>query len=294
MTVLIQNAIDAVSLGSIYALLALGVALLFGIVRLINFAHGELIMIGGYSLYVLRDLPLVLSAAAALGIVALAAVVMERLAFRPLRGADASTLLVTSFAISYFLQNLAILVFSSEPKSVDLAPFFVQSLTVGDLRIPQLSLVVIASTAVLIAALVLLLRRTMVGIQMRAASEDFEMVRLLGVSANRVIVVAFAISGTLAAVAALLLVAQTGGVSPEMGLAPVIVAFVVTVLGGMGSLSGAALGGFALGIVSVTLQVTLPAAQVPYRDSFVFALVIVVLLFRPEGLVPHTAGRVRV
>ncbi len=290
----VQHTTDAISLGSIYALLALGVALLFGIMQLINFAHGELILVGGYSLFLFSDWPLLLAIAASLAIVAAAAVLMERLAFRPIRGADASTLLVTSFAISYFLQNSTILAFSSQPKSVALSPFFAESFQIGDLRIAKLSIVVIAVTIVLITGLVVLLRKTMIGTQMRAASEDFKMARLLGVPANRVIVVAFSISGLLAGVAALFLVAQTGGVSPQMGLAPVIIAFVATVIGGMGSLAGAALGGFGLGVVSTLLQVALPEDLRPYRDAFVFALVIVVLLFRPEGLIPNAAARVRV
>lgn len=294
MTTVIQYAIDAISLASLYAVLALGIALIFGVMRLINFAHGELIMIGGYALLYLADVPWPLTIAATVGIVVVFALALERSAFRPVRDANPATLLVTSFALSYMLQNLALIIFGGRAKTVSLSASLAESFEVGDLRIPKLNVVTVAVTAALLVGLVAFLKRTPIGIQMRAAAEDFTMARILGVRANAVIATAFALSGLLAAVASYLLVAQRGSVTPGMGLNPVIIAFIATVIGGMGSLSGAALGGAVLGTLSVALQAGLPAELRPFRDAFVFGAVFAILLLRPQGLVVTRAARTRI
>lgn len=295
MTDFLQTLIDGASLGSLYALLALGVALVFGVMNLINFAHGELLMIGGYTFYVLGGaLPWPLVGAIVVAVVALSAVAMERTAFRPLREADAATMLVAAFALAYLLQSVAQFAFGSRAKSLSVSPFFDDSVSVLGLRVAASDLLIMAVTAVLLTGLVLFLRRSPIGVQMRAAAEDFRMARLLGVRANRVIAAAFAISGAFAGVAAVLFVGQTGLLTPTLGLAPVLVAFVATVMGGMGTLSGSALGGFLLGVLSVMLQRYLPEDLRPYRDAFVFAAVIGVLLVRPQGLLAPRAGVARV
>lgn len=291
---MIQYAIDAISLASLYAVLALGIALIFGVMRLINFAHGELIMIGGYALLYLADVPWPLTIAATIGIVVVFALALERSAFRPVRDANPATLLVTSFALSFMLQNLAIIIFGARAKTVALSASLTESFEVGGLRISKLNVLTVAVTAVLLVGLVAFLKRTQIGIQMRAAAEDFTMARILGVRANAVIATAFALSGLLAAVASYLLVAQRGSVTPGMGLNPVIVAFIATVIGGMGSLSGAALGGAVLGSLSVALQAGLPVELRPFRDAFVFGAVFAILLLRPQGLVVTRAARTRV
>jgi len=285
MSEFLQHVVDAVSLGSLYALLALGIALIFGIMRLLNFAHGELIMIGGYGLWLLRGAPTVLQLAGAAALVVAAALIMERVAFRPLRGADAAVLLVSSFAVSFLLQNLAIVVFGSRAKGVELPAWLSDNVTIGDLRLPVLSIVTVVVTGVLLAALGLFFNRTSLGVQMRAAAESFSTARLLGVRANTVITAAFAISAALAAVAGFLLVAQGGTVTATMGSTPVLIAFVATIIGGLGSLKGAVYGGYFLGIVTVVLQVALPLTLRPYRDAFVYLAVIGVLLLRPQGIV---------
>lgn len=294
MTYVVQNAIDAVTLGSIYALFALGIALIFGIMQLINFAHGELIMIGGYTLLLLGHPPWPLLIVGTVVVVMVFALGMDRLAFRPVRGASPPTLLVTSFALSYFLQNLATLVFSSRPKSVSLSPVLTEFFLVGGVRIPKLDIIAVCTTAVLLTSLAVFLKKAPLGMQMRAAAEDFEMARLLGVRANTVIATAFALSGLLAGVAALLLVAQTATLFPVMGINPVIIAFVATVIGGMSSLAGAVLGGFVLGSLSVTFQAALPLEFRVYRDAFAFAAVIAILLIRPQGLVVARTARTRI
>jgi branched-chain amino acid transport system permease protein len=285
MTELAQNVIDALSLGSLYALLALGVALIFGIMRLLNFAHGQLIMVGGYALWALDGAPAPLQFLGAILIVISAALFLELVAFRPLRNADPAVLLVSSFAVAFLMENLALVIFGGRAKGVSLPDWLSDSLTVASLRIPVLSIVSVVAAAVLLAALALFFNRTSIGIQMRAAAESFSTARLLGVRANTVIMAAFAISGVLAATASLLIVAKGGTVTPAMGTAPVLIAFIAVIIGGLGSLKGAVYGGYLLGILTVVLQVVLPLSLRPYRDAFVYGVVLLVLTVRPQGLV---------
>lgn len=281
----IQSGIDAVALGALYAVFALGLALVYSIMRLVNFAYGELIMIGGYALALITGVPLVVLAIITVAIVAIAAVGMERAAFRPVRGADPATLLITSFALSFLLQNLARVAFTGLPRSVDLSATLVRPVRLGDVIIPKINVLSIVVCIVLLGSLGIFLRRTSLGVQMRAAAEDFATARLMGVRANTVIAIAFAVSGLLAGAAAFLLVAQSGTVFPTMGVNAIVVAFIATVLGGMGSLRGAVAGGFVLGALTVTLQVALPLDLRPFRDAFVFLIVLCVLVLRPEGLI---------
>jgi branched-chain amino acid transport system permease protein len=284
-TDVIQHLIDALSLGSLYALLALGIALIFGIMNLINFAYGELIMIGAFTLYLLDGLPWPLQLLACLVVAMLAAMAMERTAFRPFRGASAPVLLVTSFALSFALQSLATVIFGSRAKGVALPSFLDKSLSIGDVSFSTLNVITVVVMLVTVAALATFLRSTMVGVQMRAAAENFKTAQLVGVRSNYVILVAFALSGLFAGVAAILIVAQGGTVTPTIGAAPVLIAFVATIIGGLGSLYAAALGGFFLGGLTVLLQVVLPDGLAPYRDAFVYGGVILVLLVRPQGLI---------
>ncbi len=294
MTWFIQALVDATSIGSIYALTALGIGLIFGIMRLINFAHAEFITIAVYvvMLTIAFGFPVALFAAG-LGVLILA-LLSERLAFRPVRGAEPSTLLITSFALSYLLQNTLVLVFGARPSGLNILPTLSQPILVGGVRLPIIHLVTIAVTILLLAATGAFLRRTRMGIEMRAAAADFQMARLLGVRANRVIAAAFGLSGILATAAAILYVAQTGVVEPRLGLHLALIGFVATVVGGMGSLPGAVLGGLAVGMVTVFLQVLLPADLRPYREAFVYLAVILVLVLRPQGLFRPASAKERV
>jgi branched-chain amino acid transport system permease protein len=289
-----QNVVDAVSLGSLYALFALGIALIFGIMRLINFAHGELIMLAAYTVVLLAGAPFLVVVFGSLAVAIAAALLMDRVAFKPVRGANAATLLVTSFAVSFLVQNLLILTEGSTPKATSISTSITKSVDIGGVAISRLDIVTVATTIILLAALGAFLSRTAMGIQMRAAAENFDVARLMGVRADRVIATAFAISGLLAGVGALLLVAETGTVSPTLGLNPVLVAFVATVMGGLSTLSGAVLGGYVLGAVTVALQVALPIELRSYRDAIAYAIVILVLVARPQGLVVSRAVEARV
>jgi branched-chain amino acid transport system permease protein len=294
MALFIQHVIDALTYGSQFALYALGIALIFGIMGLINFAHGELIMVGAYTIVLIGHPPWPVMVIATIGMAIVFALAMERIAFRPLRGANPATLLIASFAVSYGLQNLAILTEGSASRGVSVSTWLSESFQIGSVSIRKLDLVTVGVTVVLLIALGLFLQRTRMGVQMRAAAEDFRMARILGVKANTVIATAFGISGLLAGIGAYLLVAQTGQVAPDLGSNPVLYAFVATVLGGMGSLRGAVLGGYVFGAIFVALQSYLPLELRSYRDAFAFAAVIVMLLVRPQGLIVARSAATRV
>jgi branched-chain amino acid transport system permease protein len=283
-SVVIQHVVDAASLGGIYALAALGIGLIFGIMGLINFAHGDFIMIGAYGVFLLSGRPMLIIAVTAVAVVVLLALSSDRLVFRRLRGADGSTLLIASFGFSYFLQNVILMIFGGRPKAADFGRSLVETVTIGSVRISKLDIFTIVTTALLLIGLTLFLRKTRYGIEMRAAASDFRMARLLGIRANRVVATAFALSGLLAAAVSLMMVAQTGAVSPHMGLILVLFAFVATIMGGMGSLPGAALGGFLVGFASVGLQTFLPPHLRPFRDGFLFAIVVLLFILFPGGL----------
>ena len=291
MTFVIQNAVDAVSLGSLFALIALGIALIFGVMQLINFAHGELILVGGYTMYLLSPgVPWELIVVATVLAGGLFALLMERIAFRPVRGAEPATLLVTSFAVSYLLQNLTILLISPEPQAVSISSSLLQPVSIGSVRVAKLDVITTITTFVLLAALAIFLKRTTMGTRMRAAAEDFGMARFLGVRANAVIAAAFGISGLLAGVVAVFWVGMTGNVSSTIGQAPFLAGVVGAVIGGMGSLGGAVIGGYLLGILTVVLAVVLPEGLQASQDAFVFGGVLLILLLRPQGIIPGTAG----
>lgn len=291
---LVQDIIDALTTGSFFALFALGIALTFGIMRLVNFAHGELIMAGAYAVYFAQHLPWPLIVLIGVGTSVVLSLMVERLAFRPVRKGSPATLLITSFAVSFALQSLARLIFTTLPKSADIDPVFRKSFEIGDVRISWLSVITMITTAVLLGGLALFLNRTRTGTQMRAAAEDFGMARLCGVPANKVIAGSFAIAGVLAGVGAVLLVAQTGSISIGMGLTPVLFGFTAATIGGLGSLSGAVVGGYVLGAASVTLQNVLPFELGGYRDAFLFLAVFALLALKPGGLFRVAAFEERV
>jgi branched-chain amino acid transport system permease protein len=286
----VENVVNAVSLGSFYALVALGIALIFGIMRLVNIAHGEFILAGAYVLVLVgSSLPILILFCLITS--ALLALATERLVFRPMRNASAATLLVGSFALSYVLQNLAILIFGPNARSGSLGAGLTEAVVIGDVRIARINIVTLVVAIVFGGGLMAFLTRTRLGVQMRAAAEDFDTARLVGVRANRVIAASFVLSGLLAGTAAVLLVGQTGAVSPTIGLPPLLIGLVAVVVGGLGSLPGAVLGAYILGASSVALQAGLPVGARPFRDAFLFAVVILILTLRPQGIV---ARKVRV
>lgn len=288
MEIFLQQTINAVALGGTYALLALGLAIIFSIMGMINFAHGELMTITGYALLYcgLSGVPFIISVPLAILAAILAAMLMERVAFRLVRNSSAATMLVTSFAVATILQTIFQNFISKRSKPVNLPEIFSESIMVGDFIIGVNKLLSIGTTIAMLIFLNWFFKHTKVGVAMRAAAEDFPVARLMGVRANAVITGAFALSGMLAGVAAVLWVSQRASVDPLMGFVPVLKAFIAAILGGLGSLSGAVAGGFLLGFIEIYLTAFLPESFNAFKEPIGLALVVMVLLWRPNGLIP--------
>ena len=300
----LQLLFDALALGGIYAIAALGIALIFGVMRLVNFAHGQFIACAVFALILPSTdalavlglgalpgpilIPLMLAFGAGLAVVA------EALVFRPMRNASPVALMVGSFALGVALQNLLLVLYGGRPKAVSLWAELGQPVQIGSASVPLLQLIVITAVGVILVGLAVMLRKTRIGLEMRAAAEDFTMARMLGVRANRVIMGAFALSGALAAAIALILGSQTGTANIMMGASVMLMAFIATVIGGMGSLAGAVLAGFLLGAIATVMQVILPPDARAFRDAFVYGAVILVLIFRPQGLLSARGTKERV
>ena len=309
----LQQLVNALSIGSLYALMAVGLAMVFSILRLINFAHGDLIMVAAYfaAFALLGKLPLGVTIVLMLAGTILMGLLMERVAYRPIRGAPDVAALLTSFAVGQILQNGTLLVTRLLQKPNPLAFPVISALsgvfTFGSITIPRVNVLSLVLGIILLVLLSLFVTRTDLGLSMRAAAEDLPAARLMGIDTNRVIATAFAIGSGLAAVAGLLFAVQAGQLTPYMGFTPVLKAFIAAVIGGFGSISGAIIGGYALGGLEVFLTAIpgigdilppglvspgvqawlkqwLPGSLSSYRDAFVFVVLILVLLFRPNGI----------
>jgi branched-chain amino acid transport system permease protein len=278
-----QSIVDAVALGSLYALVAVGVALVFGVLRIVNFAHGELITAGAYALVLTDEHGSLIAIVCCFAAVTVLALVIDRV-LRPLRGYGPATILVATFAISFLLQSIALLAFGAQGNNVSVVPQLNRAAHIAGLHVRWVSLVSIAVTLVLLAGTGLVLNRTSVGLQMRAAATDFRAARILGIRTNLVISLAFVIGAVMAACVSILLAVQTPFVYPTFGANILIPALIGVVVGGIDRLGTATLGAFAIGFATSELGDLLNSAHRVYLDSYVFLLVIVVLLVRPEGL----------
>ena len=281
-----QTLADALALGGIYALMAVGIGLVFGVLRLVNFAYGQLVMAGAFALALGSqwNWPTWLSIVLCFAVVLVLSLLLDRLVFRPLRTHSPAVMLVATFAIAFLLQSVALIWFGPLGKiATSLAPLN-RPWTISGVDIRKISIVAIAVTVVCLILLQLLLTRTSVGLHMRAASMDFTTARLLGVRADRVIGGAVLVSGLLAAVVAVMLTVQNPLVTPDFALQDTIVVLAGVVLGGLNRPIPATLGGFAIGFATGLLGGALPTAQSQYLQSIVFAAVILVLLLRPNGL----------
>ena len=286
-----QTLADALALGAVYALMAVGIGLVFGVLRLVNFAYGQLVMAGAYALAFASqwNWPGWAGILFCFAVVLALSFVMDRLVFRPLRTQSPAVMLVATFAVAYLLQSIALLWFSPLGKiASSLAPLN-RPWTISGVDIRKIAIVAVVVAVICLVALQSLLTRTTVGLQMRAAAMDFRTARMLGVRANRVIGGAVLISGALAAVVAIMLTVQTPLVTPDFALRDTIVVLAGVVLGGMNRPVPATLGGFAIGFASGLLGGALPTTQSQYLPSILFAAVILVLLVRPNGI--FTRGR---
>ncbi len=283
----IQQLVNGLTLGSLYALVAVGFSLIYGVIRLVNFAHGDLMMIGafvtlglvgtGYVPWVLIPLLVLLAGFLAGGTI-------ERLAFRSLRNAPMITGFIVTLAVSVALQNLGILVLGGQPRNFLFPDIFRARVELGFAQVAVIDLVIPAVTLLLAIALGLLVKQSRLGLAMRALSENLLAAQLMGISANRAVLAAFGLGGALAAIAGLFWGGKYGQIDPLMGLVPGLKAFVATIIGGVGSLAGAVVGGYILGLAEVAFVGFTPPSWSGYRDGFVFVLMILILLVRPQGL----------
>ncbi|MGI8711678.1 MAG: branched-chain amino acid ABC transporter permease [Solirubrobacteraceae bacterium] len=279
-----QTLIDGLALGALYALVAVGLALVFGVLRLINFAQGELITAGAYSLHVTQNMPIVLSIVICFVVCIGLSVAIEKIAFRPLRGAAPVTTLVATFAVAFALEAVWLIAFGTNGVPADPLSSLNTIAIHGSLSLRWVTIVEVLVGGILLGATALFLSRSNIGLQMRAAASDFRTARLLGVKADSVISFAFVIAGVMAAVVALLFTVQQPLVTPTFGLDITIIALVGAVVGGVDRLWSATAGGFAIGFATSVLNDVLPASQQKFQTAWVFLLVIILLLVRPAGL----------
>ena len=279
----IINLIGGLSLGGIYAMIALGYTMVYGIAKMLNFAHGDVIMVGAYMLYVTllaASLPAWVGIVIATLVCTVFGIVIERFAYKPLRGASPLAVLITAIGVSYLLQAIAQIVFGSEQKMVT-ALMIPGSLELGDLKIAYSTLITLAVGVVIMSALTIFVKYTKIGRAMLAVSEDKDAARLMGVDVNFVIMITFMIGSALAAVAGVFTLMKSPSVMPTLGAMPGIKAFTAAVIGGIGSIPGAVLGGLLLGVVEAICLKTPIAA---YTDAIEFAILIIILLVKPSGL----------
>jgi branched-chain amino acid transport system permease protein len=288
---------DAIGIGAVYALMAVGIGLVFGVLRLVNFAYGQLIMAGAFALAFAsdRDWPVWGGIVLCFAVVLALSLAMERLVFRPLRTQSPATMLVATFAVAFLLQAIALVLDQRDDTLGEPAASLARlnlPWTIFGTEVRKITVVAIVTAAVCLVVLVLFLERTTVGLQMRAAAMDFQTARLLGVRANRVIASAVLVSGLLAAIVAVMLTVQQPLVTATFALRETIVVLAGVVVGGMNRLLSATLGGFAIGYASGLLGGALPTDQSQYLPSFLFGLVILTLLVRPAGLFTRGGGPV--
>ena len=281
----LSNFINGISLGSVYAIIALGYTMVYGIAKMLNFAHGDVIMVGAYISFCATtylDLPVVVSIILAMAVCTALGIIIEGLAYKPLRAAPSLAVLITAIGVSYFLQNAALLIWGSSPKTFSsLVPFKSISLFDNQLIITWESLVTVLSCIVIMIALTAFTSTTKIGKAMRAVSEDKDAAQLMGINVNSTISVTFAIGSALAAIAGVLLCSSYPTLVPTTGSMPGIKAFTAAVFGGIGSIPGAMLGGILLGVIEIFSKSYI---STQLSDAIVFAVLILVLLIKPTGL----------
>jgi branched-chain amino acid transport system permease protein len=286
LTIFFQQLINGVSLGSLYGLVAIGYTMVYGILRLINFAHGDLLMFAAYvAIYGITvfTLPWYLSFPLAILATGLMGILLDRAAYRPLRNAPRISLLISAIGASFLLENLAVVFIGGVPKGFPRPAMFDKVIVFLGLHLQVLTIYTPLVTLMLLFGLLYIVFKTKVGKAMRAASKDFETTRLMGINLDRIIAVTFLLGSMLAAAGGIMWAMKYPQVNPFMGIFPGIKAFVAAVLGGIGNIVGAVIGGFVLGLGEVLIVALVPdLAQ--YRDAFAFVILILVLLFRPTGI----------
>ena len=282
----VQHLTNGVSLGSMYALIAIGYTMVYGILRLINFAHGDLLMVSLYMVYygvTKFHMPWILAVVFSILITTLLGITIERLAYRPLRNASRISILVSAIGVSFLLENLATVLFGGKPKVYPAPAFFTTPLVLGGISFTKITIIIPIITLIILGFLLFFINKTKTGMAMRAVSKDYEASALMGIDVNRIVMVTFAIGSSLAAVGGVLWGLRYNQIQPLMGMMPGMKYFIAAVIGGIGNIKGAVLGGFMLGIMEIMLVAIFPTLT-GYRDAFAFILLIVILLWRPQGL----------
>ncbi len=284
---LAQQLLNGIILGSMYALVAVGFSMIYGIINLINFAHGDIVMIGAFctlGLLAGLGLPLWVVAPGVIAIGALSGLVVERFAFRPMRGAPQVTGFIASLGVSIMIQNLGILTLTAQPRNFSFPEYMQTTLTLFGLPIRIIDIAIVVAAPALVSILLYIVYRTKTGTAMRATAENLDVARLMGVNINRTIAVTFALGSALAGISGLMWGGKFGQIDPLMGFLPGLKSFVAAVIGGVGSIPGAILGGYLLGMSEVLFVGLLPPIYSSYRDAFVFGTLIVILLVLPNGI----------
>ncbi|MEI7429449.1 MAG: branched-chain amino acid ABC transporter permease [Betaproteobacteria bacterium] len=288
----LQQFVNALSLGSLYALIAIGYTMVYGILRLINFAHGDIFMVGGYlAFYGVSSflMPWWLAVLMAIALTTVFGVGLERVAYRPLRDSPRISIMISAIGASFLIENLAIVLFDARPKAFHVPEFFAHNFIIGGVHIASVSLIIPVVTAIILAFLLWMVHSTRTGMAMRAVSTDIEASRLMAIDVNRIVSITFAIGSALAAVGGILYALKYPRLEPLMGIMPGLKCFIAAVIGGIGSIGGAVLGGLLLGIIELMTVAFLPELT-GYKDAFAFVLLIVVLLVKPTGLLGKNQG----
>ncbi len=284
---IIETLINGLSSGGTYAMIALGYTMVYGIAKMLNFAHGDIIMVGGYMLYVTMTLsgnPLIGLLAAVISCTLLG-VTIEKIAYKPLRGASPLAVLITAIGVSYLLQSVAQMIFGASPKMVIVADF--GNFELGALKIPYYIIITLVCSIIIMVTLTIFVKKTKTGRAMIAVSEDRGAAQLMGINVNRIIMITFAIGSALAAFAGFFMLMKSPSLSNTLGAMPGIKAFTAAVIGGIGSIPGAMVGGLLLGVVeAVSFKIS---AIAPYTDAIEFMILIIILLVKPTGIL----GKVR-
>ncbi|MCL2067919.1 MAG: branched-chain amino acid ABC transporter permease [Treponema sp.] len=282
----LQHLTNALSLGSLYALIAIGYTMVYGILRLINFAHGEVFMLGSYIAFYavsLFFLPWYAAFVVALGLTGIFGIGLERVAYQPLRNSPRISIMISAIGASFLMQNLAIVIFGGRPKPFPVPQLFNKVIMMGQISVMNVSLIIPVITALLLIVLQAIVHRTKTGMAMRAVSTDLPAARLMGVDVNRIVSFTFGAGSVLAAIGGIMWSLKYPQLNPSMGMIPGLKCFIAAVIGGIGNITGAVLGGLLLGFIEIMLIAALPTLT-GYRDAFAFVLLIVVLLIKPSGL----------
>jgi len=282
----IQHFLNSLTLGSLYALIAIGYTMVYGILRLINFAHGEIFMLGAYFVFwglTLVNLPWPVAMVLSIVVTAGLGMLVDQIAYRPLRDAPRISALISAIGVSFFLQNVAIVFFQAIPREVYRPQWLEEPIIMGGVRVLPLTLFVPVLSFLLMMGLVYIVYRTKTGLGMRAISRDIETSYLMGVPVNRVIAVTFGIGSALAAASGIMWALRYPQLQPIMGVVPGFKAFIAAVFGGIGSIQGAVIGGLVLGFIEIMTVAFFPELA-GYRDAFAFILLILILLVKPTGL----------